>query len=91
MISFVKNTLLLSLALLLFTPPAFALNVNEVTNPREQNKWVSDLAGVINDIDEAQINRRIDYLEKQTGVEITVDPSTDFRCCNSKRFFDPTF
>lgn len=52
---------------------AYAETVNEVINPKTaRNAWVSDMAGVIDDNTEAQLNAYIDDLEKKTSAEIAV-------------------
>lgn len=47
--------------------------IDQVVNPRTAyNKWVSDMAGVINDETESRLNTLIDQLEKKTTAEIAV-------------------
>lgn len=52
---------------------SFGETPQEVINPKQAyNKWVSDMADVISDEDESQINDLIDQLEKNTSAEIAV-------------------
>jgi len=45
----------------------------QVINPKAaRNEWVSDMAGVIDDADERQINALVNSLEQRTGTEIAV-------------------
>jgi len=45
----------------------------QVVNPKTaRNEWVSDMAGVIDNADERQINALVNSLEQKTGAEIAV-------------------
>ncbi|WP_222427390.1 TPM domain-containing protein [Hyella patelloides] len=50
-----------------------ALTVEEVTNPRQDNGgWVTDMADILSDATETEINRMINNLEQTNGTEIAV-------------------
>ena len=52
---------------------SFGETPQQIINPKQTyNKWVSDMADVIGDEDESQINDLIDQLEKKTSAEIAV-------------------
>ena len=52
---------------------AWAIPINEVPNPRQINgTWVSDVANILSDRTEDQLNRRISQLEARNGSEIAV-------------------
>ncbi|MEA5580470.1 TPM domain-containing protein [Nodularia harveyana UHCC-0300] len=52
---------------------SFALTVEEVPNPRQvSGSWVTDMADVLNDETEAQMNQMIADLEAKNGTEISV-------------------
>lgn len=51
---------------------AFALSVEDIPNPRIQNGWVSDTAGLLEPDHELSINRKLGQLEESTGVEVAV-------------------
>ncbi|MCP4809043.1 MAG: TPM domain-containing protein [Proteobacteria bacterium] len=51
---------------------AWALEPEAVPNPRDEGGWVVDLAEVLSDADEAQLNERITALERDTTVEVAV-------------------
>lgn len=51
----------------------FAVTVQEVPNPRkESGGWVTDMAGILNQDTEAQINKMIAELEAKKGTEMAV-------------------
>lgn len=60
------------LALWLSVASAWAVSVADVPNPRDQGAWVSDVAGVIDDAQEQQLNARIAALNSEKGAEIAV-------------------
>jgi uncharacterized protein len=63
----------LSLALISFSPASFAIPVEDVPNPRQDNGgWVTDMANILSPKAEAQLNRDISDLEAQNGSEIAV-------------------
>jgi uncharacterized protein len=50
-----------------------ALDVQDVPNPRQTNgTWVTDMAGILDEPTEAQLNSVISQLEHQNGTEIAV-------------------
>ncbi|WP_261234763.1 TPM domain-containing protein [Laspinema olomoucense] len=50
-----------------------ALSVQDVPNPRQQSGgWVSDMANILSESTEAQLNQMISELEASTGAEIAV-------------------
>ncbi|BCL34303.1 TPM domain-containing protein [Nostoc sp. MS1] len=58
----------------LFLSPlsSLALTVQEVPNPRQRGVWVTDMAGILNNETESQINQLISQLEAKNGTEMTV-------------------
>ncbi|PPS45759.1 YgcG family protein [Chroococcidiopsis sp. TS-821] len=57
----------------LFPLAGWAVTVQEVPNPRkEYGGWVTDMAGILNDETEAQINQMISELEVEKGTEMAV-------------------
>jgi uncharacterized protein len=53
--------------------PSYALTVREVPNPRQTyGGWVTDLANILSDRTENQLNRMISQLESDNGTEIAV-------------------
>lgn len=71
-----KSTLLASslcLAVFLFPLKSEALTVEEVPNPRQvYGGWVTDLAEILTDSTEAQLNQTIEQLEAKNGTEMAV-------------------
>ena len=72
----IKQTLWVSplcLAILITPLASQALTVQEVPNPRQVNGgWVTDMAEILNNQTEAQLNQLISELEAQNGTEIAV-------------------
>ena len=63
----------LCLTLILFPLPSYALTVQDVPNPRQDNGgWVTDMAQILSPDTEAKLNQIISELESQTGDEIAV-------------------
>ncbi|WP_319422733.1 TPM domain-containing protein [Pleurocapsa sp. FMAR1] len=60
--------------LVMFAPsPSHALTVEEVPNPRKtDNGWVTDMADILSDRTENQLNQMISQLESDDGTEIAV-------------------
>ncbi len=64
---------LFSSAIFLFPISVLALTVQEVPNPRkEYGGWVTDMAGILSEETETQINQIISQLEAKNGTEIAV-------------------
>ncbi|MBE9125065.1 MULTISPECIES: TPM domain-containing protein [unclassified Coleofasciculus] len=64
---------LLCLGLILFPLASHALNVQDVPNPRQiNNGWVTDMANILSDSTETQLNQMISGLEATNGTEIAV-------------------
>lgn len=58
---------------LLFPISGLAVTVQEVLNPRkEYGGWVTDMAGILNEETEAQINQMVSELEAKKGIEMAV-------------------
>ena len=73
----IKGTLLASslcLAVFLLPLKSEALTVEEVPNPRQEvhGAWVTDMAEILTDSTEAQLNQMIEQLEVKNGAEIAV-------------------
>jgi uncharacterized protein len=49
-----------------------AIGVEDVPNPRQQNSWVSDTAGIISPEREAQLNALLGQINRQTNAEVAV-------------------
>ncbi|AFY81780.1 TPM domain-containing protein [Oscillatoria acuminata] len=65
--------ILLCLSLLGFPLLSHALTVQDVPNPRQQyGGWVSDMANILSERTETQLNQMISELEATTGAEIAV-------------------
>ena len=53
--------------------PSYALTVEEVSNPRQAyGGWVTDMASILSDATEVEVNQTIEKLESRSGVEIAV-------------------
>src|SRR4028118_2019486 len=64
---------LLTPTIALFPFVGLALDVQDVPNPRQINgTWVTDMAGILDEPTEAQLNSVISQLEHQNGTEIAV-------------------
>lgn len=64
---------LLCLSLIGFPLLSHALTVQDIPNPRkESNGWVTDMANILSDRTESQLNLMISELEANTGTEIAV-------------------
>ncbi|MUL35470.1 TPM domain-containing protein [Gloeocapsopsis dulcis] len=63
----------ISSVILLFPLSGLAVTVEAVPNPRkEYGGWVTDMAGILSDETEAQINQMISELEAEKGTEMAV-------------------
>ena len=63
----------LIITLILANIPSYALTVNQVPNPRQQNGgWVTDMVDMLSPQAENQLNQMISDLEKQNGTEIAI-------------------
>lgn len=63
----------LCLTVILFPLPSYALRIQDVPNPQQDNSgWVTDLAQLLSPDTEAKLNQIISELEHQTGNEIAV-------------------
>lgn len=63
----------LSLTLLLYPLPSWAITVQDVPNPRQEyGGWVTDMAEMLSASTEAQLNQMISELEAKNGSEIAV-------------------
>ncbi|MCT7958473.1 TPM domain-containing protein [Laspinema palackyanum] len=66
-------TILLGLSLIGFPLISHALSVQDVSNPRQQSGgWVTDMANILSESTETQLNQMISELEATTGAEIAV-------------------
>ncbi|BAY13301.1 TPM domain-containing protein [Calothrix sp. NIES-2098] len=64
---------LFSSVIFLFPLSSLALTVKEVPNPRQQSgDWVTDMAGILSEPTETQINQMISQLEAKNGTEMAV-------------------
>ncbi|WP_019508582.1 TPM domain-containing protein [Pleurocapsa sp. PCC 7319] len=63
----------LCLSLVLFPLVSYGISVTQVPNPKVvNNTWVTDMANILSDRTEIQINQMIDGLEQKNGTEIAV-------------------
>ncbi len=83
----------LIITLIIANIPSYALTVNEVPNPRQQNGgWVTDMVDMLSPQAENQLNQMISNLEKENGTEIaivtvpTTKPSPTPRAFTTKLF-----
>lgn len=64
---------LLSMTAIAVSLPALAVRVEQVPNPRRvYGGWVTDMAGILSDSTEKQLNQIISQLEATNGSEIAV-------------------
>jgi len=62
-----------TVAVALFPLVGLAVDVKDVPNPRQiNNTWVTDMAGILDEPTEAQLNSVISQLERSNGTEIAV-------------------
>jgi len=62
-----------TVAFVLFPLVGLAVDVKDVPNPRQiNNTWVTDMAGILDEPTEAQLNSVISQLERSNGTEIAV-------------------
>ena len=63
----------LCFVVILFPLKSEALTVLDVPNPRQVDSgWVTDLAEILTDSTEAQLNQMIEQLEVKNGTEVAV-------------------
>ncbi len=63
----------LIITLIIANIPSYALTVNQVPNPRQQNGgWVTDMVDMLSPQAENQLNQMISNLEKANGTEIAI-------------------
>ncbi len=58
--------------LLVVSSTAMSLQPRQIVNPQDRGEWVSDVARLLTPEEQAQLNRIIDALEADTGVEVAV-------------------
>jgi uncharacterized protein len=62
-----------TVAVVLFPLVGLAVDVKDVPNPRQiNNTWVTDMAGILDEPTEAQLNSVISQLERSNGTEVAV-------------------
>lgn len=63
----------LGISMIIFPGSSHAITVGDVPNPRQVNNgWVTDMADILSDSTESQLNQMISELEAKNGTEITV-------------------
>ena len=63
----------MSCAVIMSVVPVFALSIDQVPNPRQTNGgWVTDMADLLSQPTETQLNKMISELEAQNGSEIAI-------------------
>ena len=90
-----QRTLLTSslfLTVFLSPLPSLALTVEEVPNPRQvDGGWVTDMAEILSDSTEAQLNQMISELEANNGSEIAVVTVSETAPASPKEFTTKLF
>ncbi|HEY9691240.1 MAG TPA: TPM domain-containing protein [Oculatellaceae cyanobacterium] len=72
------TTSLLTLGVISFPIASLAVNVEAVPNPRKVNSgWVTDMANILNQSTESEINQLVSQLEAKNGAEIAVVTVSD--------------
>lgn len=65
--------LLICLFIFIWSSPSYALNIEDVPNPRQTyGGWVTDMASILKDETESHLNKTISRLESKNGVEIAI-------------------
>lgn len=70
---------------------ASAERVEDIPNPRVQNAWVTDLADVLEPLDEAMINQRLTELEYANGAQVALVTVRAVEGYDPKRFVTELF
>ena len=61
------------LFIFLWSSPSYALTIEDVINPQQSyGGWVTDMAYILSDATEIELNQTIEQLESRNGVEIAV-------------------
>ncbi|MGB3695166.1 MAG: TPM domain-containing protein [Spirulinaceae cyanobacterium] len=72
-IKFILSLVIACLSALILSSPSQALNIQEVPNPQQvYGGWVTDMANILSDGSEAELNQIISQLEETNGTEIAV-------------------
>jgi uncharacterized protein len=66
------STLLLSAVVISIPISVQAISIRDVPNPRQQGRWVTDRAEILDQPTEDRLNAMISTLERQNGTEIAV-------------------
>ena len=87
------TTSLLTLAVSSFPLASLAVNVEAVPNPRKVNSgWVTDMANILSQSTESEINQLVSELEAENGTEIAVVTVPDTKpSATSKEFATTLF
>jgi uncharacterized protein len=65
---------LLIFVVMMFTPASLAVPVDAVPHPWEINQgWVTDMAGLLSEATEIQLNQCITTLYTKNGIELVVE------------------
>ncbi len=73
------------------TASAQVYSVEQVPNPRDQNGWVADQAGILSDADEAELNAAISGIHSEQGIEIAVVTVPNVAAATPKDFATELF
>ncbi len=84
-------SLLVFVGLLLSGSTLWALTVDEVYHPRDTGEWVSDMGGLLATADLRELNRTLDRLERDTGVEFAVVTVPHVAARSTRQFADDLF
>jgi uncharacterized protein len=86
-----RSLALVTAVLALAPAAARAERVSNVPNPRDRGSWVSDMAGVISEIDERTIDARLDKLEGHNGAQVALVTVRKVDDYDPKRFTTELF
>jgi uncharacterized protein len=70
MLSTISASMIVAIAVI--SLPVYAVEIQNVPNPRTSQVWVTDMENILSPETEAQINRIITELEAKNGTEIVV-------------------
>lgn len=66
------SSVILTLIVLVCPATSFAVSVEDVSNPRNQRQWVTDLVEMIDPAHEQVLNSLIESADRELSVEIAV-------------------
>ena len=64
---------LICLFIFFWSFPSYALNIEDVSNPRQSyGGWVTDMGSILSDRTESHLNKKISQLQSKNGIEIAI-------------------